>query len=378
MGGDYAMKTLVRNLKKNNKGISLIEILATIAIITIIAAPLVNSFINSMDLNKEARLIQNGTAVAQDMAEVFKTLSLESLEKDYTDKGVQVTFDDSTGKYTFKDIKVSGANGEKFLATVELDPAVYDTVQTEKIQINGVELPVFSGLYGSDTVMLYRQYAGFDEQLKDLFAAKLTEQQVKDNRRKFTKSTNINIKCDYDSNTGNYSYSFNIEMTYVYDNDNTNSVTVSKSIKKIFKGEQIHSIYMIAPIFDLYTSNVGISGCSYSTDKINVTYTFTGNNAGDKHNVYFYIAEQEMHNIDNPEKLQRINPDNLYVNGKKYKDYIEHHLASETIKLYTNIGDSNYNLTYGEYNTGDSLYNMKINVRLEGKSETIATFSTTK
>ena len=85
-----------------------------------------------------------------------------------------------------------------------------------------------------------------------------------------------------------------------------------------------------------------------------------------------------MHNIDNPEKLQRINPDNLYVNGKKYKDYIEHHLASETIKLYTNIGDSNYNLTYGEYNTGDSLYNMKINVRLEGKSETIATFSTTK
>ena len=262
MGGDYAMKTLVRNLKKNNKGISLIEILATIAIITIIAAPLVNSFINSMDINKEARLIQNGTAVAQDMAEVFKTLSLESLEKDYTDKGVQVTFDDSTGKYTFKDIKVSGANGEKFLATVELDPAVYDTVQTEKIQINGVELPVFSGLYGSDTVMLYRQYAGFDEQLKDLFAAKLTEQQVKDNRSKFSKSTNINIKCDYDSNTGNYSYSFNIEMTYVYDNDNTNSVTVSKSIKKIFKGEQIHSIYMIAPIFDLYTSNVGISGCS--------------------------------------------------------------------------------------------------------------------
>ena len=58
--------------------------------------------------------------------------------------------DETTGKYTFDGIPMQGADGEDFLVTVELDPTAYTEGSAEdKIVVNDVNLPVFSGLYGS-------------------------------------------------------------------------------------------------------------------------------------------------------------------------------------------------------------------------------------
>lgn len=391
------MKKLISTVKKNNKGISLVEILATIAIIAIIAAPLINSFISAMKVNSEARTIQNGTAVAQDTAEIFKTFSLETLIDDYTGSGVEIEEDETTGKYTFKNIKVTGADGETFLATVELNPTVYSGGESVKLQVNNVDLPVFSGLFGSDSVMLYRQYAGFDDQLKELFTGKLKplfeaegnaaekEAEILDNldkaenRGKFSKVTDVYITCTYDSTRDEYDYSFDLNMTYTY--DSASSVSVSKSLKKIYKGGQIHSVYMIAPIFDFYSYTDAGKDCYYNTDRINVIYTYSGL-PEKKQDLYFYIAEQEMYNIGYDSSVrERINPRNLTVNGTQYTMYSPEH---DNVKLYTNIGDTDltfnndYGLTYGNCNSGNSLYQMDITVKLEGQENTIATFSTTK
>lgn len=198
------MRRFILGFKKNNKGVSLVEILVTIAIIAIIAAPLINTFINAMNVNSKARLIQNGTSAAQNVAEKFKVLSMDALVAEY---GVSP---DEDGKYNFTDISVKGADGEDFLIDVELDPTDYMVgASDDKIDVNGVNLPVFSGLHGSESIVLYRQYAGFDDQLQDLFKAQghdyiadnITDPSVRSNIKK---STNLNIKCNYDSGTAKY------------------------------------------------------------------------------------------------------------------------------------------------------------------------------
>lgn len=105
-------KKIRRQFNSDNRGVSLVEILATVAIIAIISTPLINSFINAIKLNGQARVIQNGTSVAQDMAEVFKVFEVEQLVKNYEDQGVEVIYDETTGKYTFSNIAVEGADGK--------------------------------------------------------------------------------------------------------------------------------------------------------------------------------------------------------------------------------------------------------------------------
>ncbi len=369
--------------KLNNKGMSLVEILVTVAIIAIIAAPLLNSFLNAMQVNSKARLIQNGTAVAQDTAELFKVFDVETLVASYEADGVSVSYDEDSGVYTFEGIKAVGADGEDFLVDVELDPSQYKA-GTGNVEVNDVDVPVFSGLYGSDCIMLYRQYAGSDEQLAELFAGKLDAETLanintKEVREKIKKSTVVNIQCDYDSATDKYNYAVNLEITYTY--DNTIPVYAVKMLQKSYNDNEIHNIYMLCPIFDRYsTAEMGPS-YYYNTDEIKINYTYNGAPEY-KHDIYFYIAEQNMTNLIPGQTFQeRISPRHVYINGVQYTEYNN---ESNSLKMYTNIGDKDttfeneYGLTYGDYNTGTALYQMNVDVRLEGKEDVITTFTTSK
>ena len=370
--------------KLNNKGMSLVEILVTVAIIAIIAAPLINSFLNAMQVNSKARTIQNGTAVAQDTAELFKVFDVATLVDSYEADGVTVTYDDATGVYTFEGIEAAGADGESFVVDVKLDPTQYKTdAGSGKVEVNDVNLPVFSGLYGSDCIMLYRQYAGPDEQLAELFAGKL-EADILENintvavRQDITKSSVVNIVCDYDSMTGKYLYTVNLEITYTY--DNTTPVYAVKMLEKSYNENEIHNIYMLCPIFDRFSIEAG-NGFYYNTDKIQINYTYNGAPEY-KHDMYFYIAEQNMTNMLPGQTFQeRINPRNVYINGVQYTEYANEY---NNLKVYTNIGDNDasfenkYSLTYGDYNTGTALYEMSVEVRLEGEDNVVTTFTTSK
>lgn len=386
------MKGLISK-KLNNRGMSLIEILVTVAIIALIAVPLLDSFMNAMQINTSARLIQNGTAVASDTAELFKVFDTEALAEAYEAEGVLVTIDEATGIYNFTGIPVSGADGESFLVDVELDPTVYrapkdiEDAETEngdgKLPVNDVNVPVFSGLYGSDCIMLYRQYAGADDMLKDLFAGKLTDDILADingaERENIKKSATVNIECDYDAAREKYNYRVSLVITYVY--DNITSVSVTKSLEKSYAGDEIHNIYMICPVFDRYTTTQLGEGFYYSTDEIKLNYTYDGEPQY-KHDMYFYIAEQDMSNLGYDEtKRERINPRCLVVNGVQYTEYNN---EENSLKVYTNIGDKDtafdnkYSLTYGDYNTGTALYEMRVTVRVEGREGTVTTFTTSK
>ena len=376
------MKGLISK-KLNNKGMSLIEILVTVTIIALIAVPLLNSFINAMQINSKARLIQNGTAVAQDTAELFKVFDVEALAEAYEAEGVEITLDESTGVYTFTGISAQGADGESFLVDVELDPTAYKSEDSGKLAVNDVEVPVFSGLYGSDCIMLYRQYAGADEMLKDLFAGILDEDVLSEingeQRKNIKKSTEINIECEYDSMKDEYDYRLSLVITYIY--DNITSVSVTKTLEKTYTGDEIHNIYMICPIFDRYTTTEMVDDFYYNTDEISINYSYDGEPQY-KHDMYFYIAEQDMSNIGyDSTKQERISPRRVYINGVSYTEYNN---EENSLKVYTNIGDkdttfdNSYSLTYGDYNTGTALYEMRVTVRVEGREDTVTTFTTTK
>ena len=131
------------------------------------------------------------------------------------------------------------------------------------------------------------------------------------------------------------------------------------------------------------------NGDYYNNDVINIVYDFDETTGATPHDVYFYIAEQNMNNIgyDNT-KQERIHPENLLVNGVQYVNY-DNLDEDNNLKVYTNIGSTydmgdkvnmnkNFTLTYGDYNTGTSLYEMEVTVKLDGEDKVVATFNTAK
>lgn len=65
--------------KDNNKGFSLIEIIVTIAVLALVVAPFLRSFFLSMNINSDARKLQNASMVSQDIMEQFKANSIEDM-----------------------------------------------------------------------------------------------------------------------------------------------------------------------------------------------------------------------------------------------------------------------------------------------------------
>lgn len=425
----------MKNLKKrklNNKGLSLVEILVTVVIIALISAPVINSFMQAIQVNANARTIQNGTSIAQDTAEYFKAVDIESLialygggankentlqdwvisnEKD--GNTVEISYTENTGVYKFSGIPVKGADGEDFIVDVTLDPSSYDAnnLESDKIKVNGILLPSFSSLNRSDGIMLYRQYAGPDETLKDLFKGKLgsNETAILSNienykeRKNVKKSALIDIDCTYDGGN-NYTYDIKLIITYTYGNQATGSQTTvqaTKYLEKTFSQGEVKTIYMLCPIFDIYT----IGG---ATDTIHIDFSYTGSAKQVKSDnfIYFYLAEQDMKRIDTStgirtDQRQRLNMNNVtisystrndssqgfntpYVN-MTYTDFMDD-MDSENIffKLYSNVGKSDndingeYSLTYNPENESQSIYNMEVSVKLKGKDDIIATFNSAK
>ena len=426
----------MKHLKKrklNNKGLSLVEILVTVVIIALISAPVINSFMHAIQVNSKARTIQNGTSVAQDTAEYFKVFDVKTLIDLYKpasgtsvdtedtehnwnfknkETGVEVYYEKLNGKeygkYIFKGIPVKGADGETFLVDVTLDPSVYS--DGTKYTVNDQRLPVLSALYGSDSIMLFSQYAGPDESLVDLFTGKLgsNETYILNNinsykeRKNVQKSTVIDVDC-YNLSTGKTSYDVKVTTTYVYKNIVT--ATVTEEVQKTFNKNEMHSVYMLCPIFDLYSTDTDINGNFKSSDKITIDYTYIGDNNAKK-DFLFYIAEQDMLHVDPSDgiinqdnKKQRINSDNITIiyntademsptvvsqvfKCEGYNEYVNNKIANTNLKVYTNIGKetstNNYGLTYGQHNTFASMYNMEVSVKLKGRDDIVATFNTAK
>lgn len=385
------MVKIFLKLKKNNKGVSLVEVLVTLAVVVIMAGPLINGFLNAMGVNSNARTIQNGTTVGQDLVEEFEALPVEQLcgiYEEYLPEDFLATYEEGD-ILTFTGIPVDGPNGEKFEVDITLDPTAYNA-DGDKINVNNVELPGMSSLYASNSIMLYKDYVDADDDLKNLFAATgeldndiLENLNTNAQRQKMSKATNITVTCTYNDVSDKYDYDIEMEMSYSYKKSATDVVTVTEERlveDMIFDGDQTHTIYLVCPVFDIYTW-ASVGGVSYATDSINIEYVYHGM-PEDKKDVYFYLAEQEVNNKTHPNIRQRINPTNVKVKELEtvysITDASKKFDRESTIMLNTNIGKDTADLTYVNQVSGIALYDMDVQVRLAGDSKVIAEFTSSK
>ena len=98
--------------KKNNKGFGLIEVLVSVAIMSIVTLPLAQSFVTSTQVNKKSEVKLSAITVAENKMEQAKALDLSLYEK----------ADD--GKYYINDDAVD-ENGNTFNVQTIIDPTKY-------------------------------------------------------------------------------------------------------------------------------------------------------------------------------------------------------------------------------------------------------------
>lgn len=378
-------KTFIK-LKNDNRGISLIEILVTIAMILILAGPLINSLLNSRIVNSNARLTQNGTTVAQDMAEKFKTVPIEELCETYKDKYV---VNATTGIYKFSDIQVNGPSGEKFTVDVTLDPTAYAAGnEGNKNPVNNEKLPGMSSIYGANCIKLYKYYTAADEKLKEMFKASVRDTNITNNiygdtyRKGLSKETTIDIKCMYSTVTERYEYNVDIKTKYVFEytkrigwyyQTKREEANHEERIENVsFSSLEVPMIYLICPIFDICNNNYG-----YCTDKISINYHFDDRNGGTQPDLHFYLAEQETYKKGSTTIKQKINPYNVKVNGLDLSHY---NASTSKLKMCTNLtkpgGANLLDLTYEFKDSGIALYEMTVEV--SEKDKVVAEFVSTK
>lgn len=366
----------MNSIKKNNSGFTLIELLITIVIIGIISIPFLNSFIQAINMNVEARRLQNATTAAQDLAEEFKADSLSDLLDKYA-----YTITTEAGKldvYKFKTMEVKGADGEKFFVDVELDPnIVYDSTGA---CINGNTLPMFSNLFGGDTTIIFKQYVESDTSV---------------DKSTMDKTCNVDIVCTQNESAGVSTYSYEITLTinYTYKTGSgTAPAAVTKKIEKTYSEDDKHTIYLLASVFDTYSNTLTDADLNYyASDKINITYQYNGDDTKQK-DVTFYLAEQPRTSSKNNLLLSRLNPTNITVKvGTEIKNLTTYISEDSNFKINTNAGKrmedtegekafaTEGSLTYDPNNISQSLYMMNISVRYGSKdADVITTFTTTK
>ncbi|MCQ2523518.1 MAG: type II secretion system GspH family protein [Lachnospiraceae bacterium] len=95
------MKKIWKEKKLNNKGFSMVEVITAVILLSIVAIPLLNSFITSIRVGARAKEMQRVTAAAESVMEGFKAYHYDELVKQFKGAGKS-------------DIKI--LNGDKFEA----------------------------------------------------------------------------------------------------------------------------------------------------------------------------------------------------------------------------------------------------------------------
>lgn len=386
--------------KNNNKGFSLIELIVTIAIIAIVVSPFLRSFFLAMDIDSDARRLQNASMVSQDIMEQLKAHSIEEIKSISVDTyGVEpeetveaVVGEKDTKEYSvykFENWKVTGADGEDFYATITLDPMPYTNGSSSgKNPVNSMTGHQFSSLFGSDAVMIFKQCTEPDNNLEAYFRAEgiLSDEELKDlSPKTVKKKTEFNIIGDYDKVSDVYTYSIEVNMQYTY--KNSKSITVKKVIEKTYHGKEGHSVYVMLPAYDNASVAYGsdAEGNFYSTDAVTVTYQFMG---ADEYrtDLSLYLAEQDITNSVDTLKLSKIKSENVTIYDKTAvkasKTLYDYDNDKSNFKVYTNIKKSTSDtvtaeviqgLTYSDKADSTVLYNITIDIRYNSTDSDVLT-----
>lgn len=326
------MRTLRRKRSKmNNSGLTLLEILVTIAVLGIVSIPLISNFMVGMRTNLEARKTQDATQTAQNVAEAFKTTDLNQLLPK-----MNGTAEVSVGLFTFVSSNTGGTldsagNCEgynlqlsSYQKTIVTMPQAYIEGDGNEKYVVDVELRGTNGKSNLPDITDIGEGSANTLRIED-------EYYLYDgaNAAAGSKKTDINIQCKHsDTKAGEYVYSVDMDILYGTDKKEDVYVRTGKSVSKAL-GNEIN-LYIFCNYYDMTSA--------LSSDVININYDYDANGYGDADDEYtcnvYLIAQNQIvkdgHSV-------ALNPNNIHIN-KTARDSKNPYktLTAKGLKVYSN------------------------------------------
>ncbi|ROR30640.1 prepilin-type N-terminal cleavage/methylation domain-containing protein [Mobilisporobacter senegalensis] len=198
----FAQRDNISNIKKNNKGFSLVELLVSVAILAIVIGPVLNNFVTAARVNAKARKVQNETNIVQSIAEDVKAKSILDIATTYNDNTVP---DGDKTTYTKKIIK----DGRHIYdARITLNKGVYKEVSPggDPMGYNNFKMPIISDINETKNVIatesyessmavsvLYNNYRWYREETKTDSGYTVDEYNEEEVRTNLHRNIRINI-----------------------------------------------------------------------------------------------------------------------------------------------------------------------------------------
>lgn len=348
-----------RKAGKQNMGFSLVEVLVTLALISVLSIPLIQTFLNSARVNGKAKSMQNATDIAQSISEYFGAMPLSALETAYKgkytklpDKSIIFTnIGDGINKDSDGVDYYKGSDTEKFYVSVIVDPTGYS--KADKTGMNDYIRPGINNLNENSSITCRSKLEQYDTNIVNTFKEKGVNV---DDKSKIVKKSVFTI---YENESTVYAdkveYKYNLDITYTYNKKNIEYKNIELGIGTVDRaGIAAPNLYIIyTPVLGMYGNE------NVAKDEITVKYRPDSEKADWEKPVNVYLVEQTA-NFESKEDTK-----DTKVSLNKDKIKIEcYNNSGECDKLgfYTNVAGwtgENSSLTEGGSSI-NKLYNVSV------------------
>lgn len=348
-----------RKAGKQNMGFSLVEVLVTLALISVLSIPLIQTFLNSARVNGKAKSMQNATDIAQSISEYFGAMPLNALETAYKgkytklpDKSIIFTnIGDGINKDSDGVDYYKGSDTEKFYVSVIVDPTGYS--KADKTGMNDYIRPGINNLNENSSITCRSKLEQYDTNIVNTFKEKGVNV---DDKSKIVKKSVFTI---YENESTVYAdkveYKYYLDITYTYNKKNIEYKNIELGIGTVDRaGIAAPNLYIIyTPVLGMYGNE------NVAKDEITVKYRPDSEKADWEKPVNVYLVEQTA-NFESKEDTK-----DTKVSLNKYKIKIEcYNNSGECDKLgfYTNVAGwtgENSSLTEGGSSI-NKLYNVSV------------------
>lgn len=204
---------ILRNKRINDQGFSLMELLISVAILSVIILPLLNNFVAAAKISVKARRMQNETILSQNILEGLKT---EEFNEEFFDR---VEIEGST--YLLKKKDLSGGN-RKYDALITINPGKYITDIPEggeirRIGYNTFRMPIIPNLNevdyaiakedDKDDLAVDALYDNHNWHIRESGGTSHTKEEIRDDLRK-------EIKININKVSGSTTLTCNVDYIY--------------------------------------------------------------------------------------------------------------------------------------------------------------------
>lgn len=348
-----------RKAGKQNMGFSLVEVLVTLALISVLSIPLIQTFINSARVNGKAKSMQNATDIAQSISEYFGAMPLDALETAYKGKYTSM----SDGSIVFTNIGdginkdsdgvdyYKGSDTEKFYVSVIVDPTGYS--KADKTGMNDYIRPGINNLNENSSITCRSKLEQYDTNIVNTFKEKGVN--VDDKSKIVKKSVFTIYENESTVYAGKVEYKYCLDITYTYNKNNIEYKNIELGIGTVDKaGIAAPNLYIIyTPVLGMYGNK------NVAMDEITVKYRPNSVKADWEKPVNVYLVEQTA-NFESKEDTKdtkvSLNKDKIKI--ECYNDSSE----SNKLGFYTNVAGwtgENSSLTEGGSSI-NKLYNVSV------------------